>query len=49
MAAQAYSEPWSLEYHSVPFHGEIGARGLKLVDNAQAVIRGYGIRHAVKT
>ena len=43
------NEPWSLEYHSVPFTQEIGRRGFTIVDNAQAVIRGYGIRHAIKT
>jgi len=42
------NEPWSLEYHSVPFTDEIGRRGFNLVSNAQAVIRGYGIRHAIK-
>jgi ubiquinone/menaquinone biosynthesis C-methylase UbiE len=42
------NEPWSLEYHSVPFTQEIGRRGFTIVDNAQAVIRGYGIRHAIK-
>lgn len=42
------NEPWSLEYHAVPFTEEIGRRGFNIVANAQAVIRGYGIRHAVK-
>jgi ubiquinone/menaquinone biosynthesis C-methylase UbiE len=42
------NEPWSLEYHSVPFTQEISRRGFTMVDNAQAVIRGYGIRHAIK-
>jgi hypothetical protein len=32
----------------VPFTEEIGRRGFSIVSNAQAVIRGYGIRHAVK-
>ena len=42
------NEPWSLEYHAVPFTEEIGRRGFSIVSNAQAVIRGYGIRHAVR-
>jgi hypothetical protein len=32
----------------VPFTQEISRRGFTMVDNAQAVIRGYGIRHAIK-
>ena len=42
------NEPWSLEYHAVPLTQEIGRRGFSIVSNAQAVICGYGIRHAVK-
>ena len=43
------NEAWSLEYHAMPFTEEIGKRGFSIVRNAEAVIRGYGARHAIKT
>jgi len=32
----------------MPFTEEIGKRGFSIVRNAEAVIRGYGARHAIK-
>ena len=42
------NERWTLEYHSLDFTKEISQRGFSMVKNAEAVIRGYGIRHGVR-
>jgi SAM-dependent methyltransferase len=42
------NERWTLEYHSLDFTQEIAKRGFSMVKNADAVIRGYGIRHGVR-
>ena len=42
------NEVWSFEYHSVPFNEEIGKRGFTEVQNAQAVLQGFGVRHFVR-
>ena len=42
------NERWTLEYHSLDFTQEIARRGFSMVKNAEAVIRGYGIRHGIR-
>ncbi len=42
------NEVWSFEYHSVPFNAEIGRRGFTEVQNAKAVLQGFGIRHFIR-
>ena len=43
------NERWSLEYHAMDFDAEIQARGFHQVPNAQPVVRGFGIRHFIRT
>ena len=42
------NEVWSLEYHSLNFTDEIGARGFNIVKGAKAALPGFGIRHAIR-
>ncbi|MDX2222439.1 MAG: class I SAM-dependent methyltransferase [Rhodospirillaceae bacterium] len=43
------NEVWSLEYHSIDFTQEIGKGGFEIVKNAKPALRGFGIRHAIRT
>ncbi len=43
------NERWSLEYHAMDLDGEIEARGFAKVQKAKPVIRGFGIRHFIRT
>ncbi|TXS91972.1 class I SAM-dependent methyltransferase [Parahaliea maris] len=39
------NEVWSMEYHSIDFTAEIAKRDFRQVKDAQAAMRGFGIRH----
>lgn len=42
------NERWSLEYHAMDFDSEIRSRGFSQGQNAQAAMRGLGIRHFIR-
>lgn len=43
------NERWSFEYHAMNFDQEIQGRGFAQVEKAKPVIRGFGIRHFIRS